>query len=54
MQETSIAVIEPDKMPLASSDFVYNKGITPLQRRFVILYVHGEGTKTGRQCAIEA
>ena len=54
MQETSIAVIEPDKMPLASSDFVYNKGITPLQRRFVILYIHGEGTKTGRQCAIEA
>ena len=41
-------------IPQAFSDDLFNPKITGKQRKFILLLVHSEGLKTGRQCAIEA
>ena len=49
MEENNEIVI-----PQAFSDDLFNPKITGKQRKFILLLVHSEGLKTGRQCAIEA
>ena len=41
-------------LPDALSDLLFDKNITQKQRKFILLFVHSEGLKTGTQCAIEA
>ena len=46
--------LEEVKLPDALSDALFDRNITQKQRKFILLYVHSEGLKTGTQCAIEA
>ena len=46
--------LEEVKLPDALSEVLFDRNITPKQRKFVLLFVHSEGLKTGTQCAIEA
>ena len=46
--------LEEVKLPEALSDLLFDKAITPKQRKFILLFVHSEGLKTATQCAIEA
>ena len=46
--------LEEVKLPDALSDLLFDKSITPKQRKFILLFVHSEGLKTATQCAIEA
>ena len=46
--------LEEVKLPEALSDLLFDRTITPKQRKFILLFVHSEGLKTATQCAIEA
>ena len=46
--------LEEVKLPDALSDLLFDKSITPKQRKFILLFVHSEGLKTATQCAVEA
>ena len=46
--------LEEVKLPDALSDALFDRNITQKQRKFILLYVHSEGLKTGTQCAIDA
>ena len=46
--------LEEVKLPDALSDLLFDKSITPKQRKFILLFVHSEGLKTATQCAIDA
>ena len=43
-----------DNIPEALTDALFHHKITGKQRKFILLFVHSEGLKTARQCAIEA
>ena len=49
MEENKEVVI-----PEAFTDALFHHKITGKQRKFILLFVHSEGLKTARQCAIEA
>ena len=46
--------LEEVKLPEALSDLLFDRTITPKQRKFILLFVHSEGLKTATQCAIDA
>ena len=41
-------------IPQPLSEALFHPKITQKQRKFILLFVHSEGLKTARQCAIEA
>ena len=46
--------LEEVKLPDALSEVLFDRNITPKQRKFVLLFVHSEGLKSATQCAIDA
>ena len=46
--------LEEVKLPDALSEVLFDRNITPKQRKFVLLFVHSEGLNSATQCAIDA
>ena len=51
-ENKTLTITDPTPEPL--SEDLYHRKITGKQRKFIMLFVHSEGLKTGTRCAIEA